>query len=312
MSAPGSRVVLLGPQYQSPNVGAVLAELGVRDRVALVTAGMQEREGDDKEIAKAIGVPVVNLKLHSRAEDVFRRDKELDAAYKERQQRLRMMQDFYRVRLAYADDAAKAISVRHVDPALLAEEARLSVEGLCVLDQDHLERCRYVHAAYEDRWKPTERDVVARHRRELLGLIAGASAVVVAGGHVASLLNRLKLFDVAGLAGDRPWIAWSAGAMVLTDAIVLFHDYPPFGKDIAEVLDAGLGLAPRLVLLPDPKKRLRLDDRAGIARFARRMSPAAVFAMDHGAKLILEDGRIASGSAYRLGIEGEVERSWSA
>jgi hypothetical protein len=306
-----SRVVLLGPQYQSPNVGAVLAELGVKGPVALVTAGMQEREGDCKDVVKAIGVPVVNLELHKRAEDVFRRDKELDAAYKQRQQRLRLMQDFYRVRLDYADDAAKAISVRHVDPALLAEEARLSVEGLCVLDQDHLERCRYVHAAYEEKMKPTERDAVARHRRELLGLIAPASAVVVAGGHVASLLNRLKLFDIVGLAGDRPWIAWSAGAMVLTDAIVLFHDFPPFGKDIAEVLDAGLGLAPRLVVLPDPKKRLKLDDRAGIARFTRRMSPAGVLAMDHGARVFLDQGRIVKANAYRLGIEGEVETGWT-
>ena len=63
---------------------------------------------------------------------------------------------------------------------------------------------------------------------------------MIAGGHVASLLNRLKLFDVLGLAAGKPIFAWSAGAMVLTDRIVLFHDYPPYGSDIAQVLDAGL------------------------------------------------------------------------
>ena len=68
---------------------------------------------------------------------------------------------------------------------------------------------------------------------------------MIAGGHVASLLNRLALFDVLELAAGKPVIAWSAGAMVLTDRIVLFHDYPPYGSDIAQVLDAGFGLAPR-------------------------------------------------------------------
>ena len=54
MSSPA--VVLLGPQRidpvvrgatAAPDVGVVLAELGVRRRVALITAGWQEREADD-------------------------------------------------------------------------------------------------------------------------------------------------------------------------------------------------------------------------------------------------------------------------
>ena len=38
--------------------------------------------------------------------------------------------------------------------------------------------------------------------------------------------------------------------MVLTDRIMLFHDYPPYGSDIAQVLDAGFGLVPGYVVLP--------------------------------------------------------------
>jgi len=93
--------------------------------------------------------------------------------------------------------------------------------------------------------------------------------------------------------------------------MVLFHDYPPYGSDIAQVLDAGFGLASRIVVLPDPKRRVRMDDKAGIARFARRMAPATCVAMDHGARLVFEDGICTRVSAARLRIDGGIEQAWS-
>ena len=65
MSSPA--VVLLGPQRidpvvrgatAAPDVGVVLAELGVRRRVALITAGWQEREADDELLVVVAGVVV--------------------------------------------------------------------------------------------------------------------------------------------------------------------------------------------------------------------------------------------------------------
>ena len=100
--------------------------------------------------------------------------------------------------------------------------------------------------------------------------------------------------------------------MALTDRVVCFHDYPPYGKDIAQVLDSGFGLAPGVVLLPDPARRVRLDDHDGIGRFARRMSPATCLAMDHGAQLVFQRGRITSARAYHLSETGAVDRDWTA
>jgi hypothetical protein len=298
----------------------VLAELGVKGPIALVTAGWQERESEDGALGEALGVPAVNLRLHGRSEELFaergaaasRSDRELTAAYKARQERLRHMQVFYRMRLESLDDAAHAIAVRHVDQALIEEEWQVSIDVLRQLDADHLERCRRVHAAFEGAWHPGGRPEVLRHRQELAAILQPAAALVIAGGHVGSLLNRLRLFDVLALARGKPIVAWSAGAMVLTERIVCFHDYPPYGKDIAQVLDAGFALAPGIVVLPDPHRRVRMDDRAGIGRFARRMAPATCLALDAGAALHFEDGRLVRGSAYRLTASGEVERDWRA
>jgi hypothetical protein len=141
-------------------------------------------------------------------------------------------------------------------------------------------------------------------------LISTAEALVIAGGHVASLLNRLQMFDVLAASGEKPIIAWSAGAMVLTDRIILFHDYPPYGSDIAQVLDAGFGLVPGYVVLPDARRRINLEARVGIQRFARRMAPATCVAMDHGARLFFEDGELVSANATRLTTTGDAERNW--
>lgn len=289
----------------------MLRELGARRPVALCTAGWQEREGEDEALAAQLGLPSVNLRLHRRSEELFAEDAELKEAYKARQLLLRHQQDFYRVRLDHADEAAHAIAVRHVEPELLEQERRVSVEFLRQLDRDHVERCRAIHAAFEQRWRPGDRPAVARHRRELRALIEPASALVIAGGHVASLFNRMELFDALGLAAEKHVIAWSAGAMVLTDRIVLFHDFPPYGKDIAQVLDAGFGVAPGLVVLPDPSRRIRMDDRAGIARFAQRLAPATCVAMDPGTHVVSEAGLVVRASATRLRTTGEPEIGWS-
>ncbi len=313
-------VILLGPQridpvvraaVAAPDVGVALAELGVRRRVALVTAGWQEREGEDEALIRAMGVAADNLRLHERSQDVFASDPALTAAYQARQELLRHLQSFYQIRLDKTDDAAHAISVRHVEPELLAQEWRVSVDQFRQLDVDHLERCRTIHAAFEDRWQLASRPSIARHRLELTALLDGAEALVIAGGHVASLLNRMQLFDVPGLAAGKPLVAWSAGAMVLTERVVLFHDFPPYGSDIAQVLDAGFGIVPGLVALPDAARRVRQDDRAGIGRFAQRMAPATCVAMDPGARLTLRNGRLTAAHVARLTPEGDLDRRWS-
>jgi hypothetical protein len=304
-------IALLGPQGSTPDVGAVVAELGIRGRVALVRAGYQERESDDAQIVTALGVEAVNLTLHARGNEVFKGAGDFTGAYQARQQRLRHMQGFYRTRLDATEDAAKKISVRYVEPELLEQEEKVSVDQFRSIDSDHMERCQALRAAFDKAWPVEQIEVLTKHRREVRELMAGTDALVITGGHVASLLNRLQLFDVLANVGNKPIIAWSAGAMVLAERIVLFHDYPPYGSDIAQVLDAGFGLVPGFVVLPDARRRINLEARAGIQRFARRMAPATCVAMDHGARMIFEGGELRYAKATRLTTSGAAERDWA-
>lgn len=297
---------LLGPQHAHPVVARVLRDLGVK-RVAAITAGWQEREGD-ATVLPELGVPIVNLALHARADEVFAQDKQLAAAYKTRQTQLKIMQDFYRVRLARLNDAAHAIAQRHADADVLAEESKMSLALVQMLDREHLTRCEAVHAEFDTRW-PIQR--LAAQREAIARDLADTDAIVIAGGHVAVLLNRIRMFDVTALWGNRPVIAWSAGAMALCEHVVLVHHDPPAGPPVTEVFDVGLGLVPGVLPLPNPRARLQLNRADLVAQVAQRFSAFACVAMDHRARIEVSDGRIVRGTGnQRLAIDGSIDRSW--
>jgi peptidase E len=218
------------------------------------------------------------------------------------------MQDFYRVRLDHAEASLRAIQVRSASAELLAEEFAASLELVRHIDRDHLARCRAVHAEFEAEFKPRERFALSRHLAELRAAIATTDALVIAGGHVAVLLNRLVLFDVLAAIGSRPVVAWSAGAMALTDRVVLFHDDPPHGKAISEILDAGAGVVPEVVVLPGAKSRLRLTDHDRVAELAHRYTPSPCVTLDRGTRIWVDRGKVVRAeSARKLTHDGELQ-----
>ena len=91
----------------------------------------------------------------------------------------------------------------------------------------------------------------------------------------------------------KPIVAWSAGAMVLGERIVLFHDNAPQGRRNAEVLDEGLGIVPRLVPLPHARHRLDWSSPTRMALFARRFAPSRCCTLDHESMIRIVDGKIA-------------------
>lgn len=305
-----SKIILLGPQRNAITLTEELENLGVTGKVAVITAGWQEREDDDDDLQDALGRNAVNLSLHRRVDAVFEADRDLFMAHRRRQDQLRLLRDLYNVRLDAYISAAKALFHHSSKAAPLAyrtyaastaqfaarngdaeddaedNEAMLSgqrdgaVRTLRNLDTDHLGYIREIHDRFEKEVQPAERPALREQRQQVADLISDCQVVAIAGGHVATLLGRMRLFDMGTLLAGRSVIAWSAGAMVLAERVVLFHDRPPEGPGNAEVLDVGLGLAPGVVALPHATKRLALDDMPRMAMFAQRFSPAMCLALD--------------------------------
>jgi hypothetical protein len=300
-------VVLLGPQRFTPTLGEAVAAAGVGGRLASVTAGWQEREAEDLELHEHLGERTVNLMLYERGEDVFARDPDLFRAHRERQERLRELQELYRTRLVPMREAARRLLEQEGDELLLAPERDDALNALSRLDAHHLERVAAIDREFESAWRPGERPAVRSHIAAIDRQVGSVEALAIAGGHVAVLLNRLRLFGLADRLDGRALFAWSAGAMAACERIVLFHDSPPQGQGVPEVLESGLGLVRGVIALPHARRRLRLGDRSRVALFARRFAPDRVLAFEDGGHLQFRDGKSSDPrGVLRLDESGDV------
>ena len=279
--------VIAGAQRFDPNVLPLLEATGITGPVATITAGWQEREDEDDELREHLDREAINLRLRARAEEAFVEDPELRKAHRKRQQMLRHKQDFYRIRLEHELEANHVIRQRKAPGEILEQEERASLAAIRNLDDYHLAQCARVQRDFDENMGTYERPSIARHRSEIKEVLSGCKALLIAGGHVASLLNRLRLFGIRNLLESHAVIAWSAGAMAISPKIVLFHDNPPQGPGASEVLDAGLGLMGGVVPLPQPEQRLRLDDSERVSVLARRFAPDLCLAFPARAHLRL-------------------------
>lgn len=293
-------IVLLGAQRFDPTLGEAMEEHRIKGKVATITAGWQEREDDDEDLREHCQGRAENLKLHARAENIFAGDPVFNSAHRERQALLRHRQDFYRIRLEHALDAERVVKSRKAPASILEDEATASILDICALDTMHLERCARDRKTFEDRWQPKDRPAVARVRAEIASIVDDCEAIAIAGGHVASLLNRLSLFGIEDMIDGKVIFAWCAGAMALADRVVLFHDSPPQGPGATEVLDAGLGIARGIIVLPQPEMRLRLDDQARVELMARRFAPATCVALP-------ARSRVTWGNGFPRAVHGAIE-----
>lgn len=306
MSGRPARIVLLGPQRDHPNVGRVVAELDPAGPVAVVGAGWREWEEDDRRIAAHLGRPAVHLRLWTRAERVWRDDPELTSAHRTLQRRVRGLRRAYNVRLARAMEAWIDLLGADGDPAVLDPERADALETVRALDRHHADRLRELREAFRAECDPSRRDAVARERADIARALEGVEMVVVEGGHVPVLLNRLRLFGMDELMDGRMVVACSGGAMALAGRVILFHDSPPWGPGHAELGEVGLGLVRGVVPLPWGSTRLRLDDQDRVRRFAQRFAPDVPVVLDPGVRIDW-DGAWRPGGARRLSHTGGVE-----
>ena len=298
-------VTLLGPQ-RTPTVTRVLRSLAIEGRVATVTAGWREREPDDAELNEVLDGRAVNLRLFRRWLDVQERDPDFAAAYRRLRRVLDEVQETYLVRLDYALRAVEAI--RHTGPKGLRRDDSITdaIEGVRELDEQHLNAVGEIQIEFYEAWIPHDRPVVAEHRADVKRLMVDTGALVITGGHLDVLLSVLHLFNIAAVLRT-PVIAWSAGAIALTDRIVLFHDRAPQGPGNAEVYGRGVSVVRGIVALPHARARLLLDDVHRMSVFARRFAPARCVLLERAARVDTDsDGTCPAGTRI-LGQNGRVQ-----
>ena len=312
---PGSLHVL-GSQRPDPNVPAVLSALPGDGRVVLISAGWRFEETDAPDALRRMGIQVVHLPLYEWFEVIRQAAPELDAAWKERQQAVLGLKATYRARVKCAIEALGAVNALRAGGSRVAEEEwQDALADVRRLDERVQARTTEIVQQFPAAERPWEHPAVREHYRVIEFAWNRPKAVMVAGGHVGVLVSRLRFFGVPDLL-RAAWrdgaaiLAWSAGAMALSERIVLFYDDPPEGEAWPEVMDRGIGLFPGAVFLPHARRRLRLDDAQRVGILANRFGPAPCVGLEMGAHLQWEGGEWVShgkpGTALWLTGEGAV------
>ena len=286
--------ILLGPQSPRANLRQAVDAIGADGPVVVISAGWRDSEGDIEELREELGRPLEDLMIYRRAEEIFSREPELCALKRERQDQLKELQELYRIRLTPTLTAARKLMRATTQPELLRLEQRAAIAQVRALDRHHLRRIQAIQQEFDLRRAQLHIPAATAEREAVQRQVAEAGLVLIAGGHVAVLLNRMRLFRLGEELAKKPLIAWSAGAMALSERIVLFHHHAPQGRRDAELLDAGLGIVRRRILLPHAETRLDWSNRQRMGVFSRRFSPAACCTLDNGSLLQLEDDRLVS------------------
>lgn len=318
------RITLLGPQ-RTPLLRQVVESLGLKGaRFATITAGWQDRESEDDLLNELLDHRTVNLGLWALMQRLWEADPELAAADRERRQVLGEMQALY---LLGVEQAAEAlIRLRDYEPRYPGvKEVALSdtMSVMRELDERHVERVAEVHEEFYARVEPQHRPAVQQVRAHVGQLIADCDAVVIPGGHVGVLLGALHIFnlapalasprppasaDQAAPAVYRPVIAWGAGAMALTERVLLFYDNSVTSPGVSEVLMNGLALTHGLVALPSAKDRLDIRNKDRMAALVVRSAPRVPLLLDEGVSVTLTaDGRLPDGAPV-VGEDGSPTR----
>jgi len=302
--------LLLGPQRPVVNFDSALARSGIGDGpIGVISAAWQEAEGDIDGMQRLVKNPLSDLHLYQKTEALFAADTRLHEAYRQRQERLKEQQRLYRLRLRQLKIAARVILRAEGEPSVVAAERRHAISQLRALDQHHLRQVDKIHARFDKGFNVDCHDLLADHTTSLAEALSQFETLLITGGNVVVLMNRLRLFGLGPQLRRKNIVAWSAGAMVLADRIVLFHERMPQGRRDAEIMCRGMAIVPDTVLLPNASGRLKLRDSLRIGLFGRRFSPADCVTLDNGSYLLFEGGNLReSEAARRMTRNGKFKR----
>lgn len=277
----------------------------MRGPVALISAGWRYDEDRDEPLRAEIGMTVHNLRLYDAYTEIEREAPDLARAYARKQSQLMAAKDRYRSVLGLAVATSRTLWQGRRDPA--CPFFLQSIAHLRALDDLFFLEAERMHAAFDAEVRPLRHPMVRATVARVRDILAGCEAVLIAGGHVGILRNRMAFFGLGELLRGRPIVAWSAGAMVLTERVYLYHDHTPGTPQPPELLDFGFGFVPGVVYLPHAATRLNTQDADALRVLAARLAPATVVTLENGALLASGLRSLGpAGTACRVDEEGRL------
>jgi hypothetical protein len=304
-----SPLMLLGPQQSEPRLRQALNSWGITGPVGLIAAGWEEDEFDDGWVHRAVDNTVVNSRLYDFAEQLFVEDPEVIYLLRRRQDDLRKLREVNKIQLDHLLSTARELLRREFVGEDVAAEATVTFKQIREVDSLYIDLVHEVIRKYDKQIEPTTRTTVLDYRKRVLERLNGCQALLIAGGHIGVLLNRLNLSRLLKHI-HVPIIAWSGGAMAMGEKIVFYHHFIPHSSGDAELSRHGMRWFRSMLLFPAASQRLNLASRIEIALLARRFSDDVCYAMDDGSRIEWSSDQIVGMEGInRLSTDGYLVRA---
>lgn len=277
-------VLLLGTQRSEDALSKALDRWQIDGPVGLIAAGWEEDEFEDEWVRQRVHQPVINSQLYELADQMFVEDPEVIQLLRGRQDELRRLRWINEPQMARLLANARALLVRQASGEDVDAFLALAFDQVRELDERYLEEVQKTIGIYDERIGPDARPSISTYRQRVLGRLNECRCLLIAGGHVGVLLNRLNLSRLLRDV-DLPVIAWGGGTMALASKVVFFHQRLPHESDDAELSRRGLGKFDSLLPFPNAVERLRLDDPLEVALLANRFRDDVCLAMGESSEM---------------------------
>lgn len=305
---------ILGPQSPDSNLTHAINMFCPQGDLAVISAGWRYDECELQALQSKLGRKIRHIPLYEWFDALGSFEPELSGLHRIRQRRILDYKKVYQINLDTAMESWSSIQkLYRKDPDTYAKDEREACKHVQMVDRNCLKRLAEIKQDFESISTPWLHESALPLYEQIIQTLSRCSGLIITGGHVAILRNRLAFFGLEDLLTNfvldgNHIFAWSAGAMCLTERIVLFHDDPPWGQGRTEILDTGMGLLPKTVFVPNATARLNLKDPKRIERFARRFHPSLSICLESGSHLIFTDqgvyDRSAKRSTFQLSTEG--------
>ncbi len=294
------KIHILGPQRDHPNLSAVVDANLKNAKLAVVSAGWRHEESELRPMARDLRRPLSLLPLYLWFDELGQKEPELSKEHSERQKRIKTYKALYRKKLHMQLEYLSFVEKKwQKQPELYEEDYQEALQDVHRIDQAAIARLNQIRAQFPNLLEPWKHPSAQPFHEEIRTTLEQCDGLIIAGGHVAILRNRMFFFGFAELLHEflragKQIICWSAGAMAMCEQIVLYYDDPPEGAGVAEILDTGMGILPGVTFFPHAAQRLRLTNPARVRALATRFHEQKCITLEVGAHLLYEQGSYQS------------------
>lgn len=197
--------------------------------------------------------------------------------------------------------------VQHLIEHALSQQVQRLVEALVRADDRHALDLRelwdHFHLAAGLQFDP----LWQQHRQRIASDLLGASLITLTGGDPVTLLTALRFFRLDDLLLEAVRrgahvFGSSAGAMVLGQRVVIFHDRRRPRQEFL-LLGRGVGLARGVQPFPHVTDRLQVDDPFNLAYLSARFRHRLCVGLNAGSTLALQP----SGGRWQFWSAGDED-----